>query len=160
MLFFSYANIAPSSCKNLNYCGNSLESATQCQNLCPSGSSAECPGDMTCFTNINARECEVMNYCGVSEADAKTCFIPCPAGLSSECPAGLQCYTGIQKTQCDTILNSDPYKNDDIYYDDVWGINDPTYDSYCGTSLEDAKSCGESCGLTGLDSECSDGEFW
>ena len=146
-----FGYISAIECDTMNYCGISLDDAQYCGYPCPSGDSSECPSGTICWMDVSKSDCNNGNYCALSEGEATQCSRSCPSGLSTDCPGDKECFADVFVTDCDNNGYDDDY---------VYGISDPSNNFYCGESLEDALSCSQSCGITGLDSECPPGESW
>ena len=116
----------PSAPLDSYYCGNSFDDASSlCDLPCPSGLSADCPGDLLCFAGTSC-EASASFFCGKTwDQAASTCTMPCENGL---CPNGEQCF-GF--TPC---------------------MMDNTF--YCGMNFDEAsRTCSIPC-PSGSDSDC------
>ena len=132
------------------FCGTSKDDADlSCTDPCPTGSSDECPDEMSCFSFSTCSEwpglvgtddeakvpiepdAPVGGYCGTSFEDATdSCSKAC--SLDSQCPEGQSCYG---YTSCD---DRDTF--------------------YCGKTWDEASAtCGKQC-PSGKNEECNDGD--
>jgi len=111
------------------FCGKSYdEASTSCLHPCPSGQSAECPSNLSCFASTPCNDKSTF-FCGISwDLAAASCSKPCPSGLTSDCSDEEQCFGYTPCTKSESF--------------------------YCGSSFEDASSsCAIAC-PSSLDDEC------
>ena len=92
---------APPTTASTQFCGTSVETATDyCWQPCPRGDSDCCLG-LTCFDTgsgtCNADYTGAIHfYCGKSWCDAAySCQDACPGGSNDECPDGSYCYADV-----------------------------------------------------------------